>query len=136
MKKSATLGPQLGVGTECGLYLIHPGSLCGLLGRWRRRLDLHRLRARAILEEVAVRPLAVVQAVGTALTAARLLWRYGCGSSLVAERQQWSWLVRSSPGLPLTQWLEQPLVQAVRGCRLSVLRLWKNFLFHVACLRT
>ena len=26
--------------------------------------------------------------------------RHGCGSSLVAERQEWSCLVRSSPGLP------------------------------------
>ena len=56
------------------------GSSCGLLGRRRRRLDPHRLRARAILEEVVVRTLAVVPAVGRAVTAARWLRGYGCGS--------------------------------------------------------
>ena len=36
---------------------------------------------------------------------------------------------------PLPQWLEQPLVQAVRGCRLSAMEaFWKNFFFYVACL--
>ena len=58
--------------------------------------------------------------------------RHGCGSSLVAERQEWSWLVRFLL-VCLTQWLEQPLVQAVRGCRAlsAFCSFWKNFLFHV-----
>ena len=45
-------------------------------------------------------------AVATALTAARWLLGLWCGSSLVAERQEWFWLAGS----------------------------WKNFFFYVACL--
>ena len=95
----------------------------------RRRLDPHRLRARAILEEVAVRPLAVAPAVGTALTAARWLWGYG-----FAERQEWSWLVRSSPGLP-----SYTVAGAAVGARCARAPpvghggFRKNFLFYVAC---
>ena len=63
--KKCEVGSVLRVGTECGLYYFIPsGSSCGHLGRWRRRLDPHRHRARAVLEEVAVRTLAVVPAVG------------------------------------------------------------------------
>ena len=47
--------------------------------------------------------------------------RHGCGYLLVAERQEWSWLVLLLLVYPLTQWLEQPLVQAVHGCRLSAM---------------
>ena len=99
LKKRCEVGSALWVGTECGLYFTHPASSCGLLGRRRRRLDPHRLRARAILEEVAVRPLAVVPAVGTALTAARWLWGYGCGSLwLLRGKSGPAW--RVFPGLP------------------------------------
>ena len=80
-KKRCDVGSALNVGTECGLHFIQRGSSCGLLGRRRQRLDPHRLRARAILEEVAVRPLAVVPAVGRALTAARWLWDMGAALS-------------------------------------------------------
>ena len=45
--------------------------------------------------------------------------RHGCGYLLVAERQERSWLVLLLLVYPLAQWLEQPLVQAVHGCRLS-----------------
>ena len=41
--------------------------------------------------------------------------RHGCGSLLVAERQERSWLVLLLLVNPRTQWLEQPLVQAVHG---------------------
>ena len=41
LKKKCEVGSALWVGTECGLDFIHPGSSCGSLGRWRRRLDPH-----------------------------------------------------------------------------------------------
>ena len=47
--------------------------------------------------------------------------RHGCGYLLTAERQERSWLVLLLLVYPLTQWLEQPLVQAVHGCRLSAM---------------
>ena len=47
--------------------------------------------------------------------------RHGCGYLLVDERQERSWLVLLLLVYPLTQWLEQPLVQAVHGCRLSAM---------------
>ena len=84
------LGPHSGSELSADFSFIHPDSPRGLLGQQRRRLDPHRLRARALLEEVAVRPLAVVPAAIRALAAERWLWGYGCGSSLVAERQEWS----------------------------------------------
>ena len=52
---------------------------------------------------------------------------------LVAERQEWSWLARSLLVFPLTQWLEQPLVQTVPGLPVSHGGYWKNFPFYVAC---
>ena len=71
--------------------------------------------------------------VGTTLMAA--WWQRGCwcGTQLVADRQQRSWLVRSSLVFTLTQWLG---AATGAGCAwvllVSLGRLWKNFLFHVA----
>ena len=54
---------------------------------------------------------------------------------LVAERQEWSWLVRSSPGLP-----SYAVAGAAAGAGsareppVSHGGFWKNFLFNVACL--
>ena len=45
----------------------------------------------------------------------------GKGFLLVAEGQERSWLVLLLLVNPLKQWLEQPLVQAVHGCRLSAM---------------
>ena len=58
--------------------------------------------------------------------------RHGCGYLLGAERQDRSWLVLLLLVCPLTQWLEQPLVQAVPGPPVSHGGFWKNFLFYVA----
>ena len=61
--------------------------------------------------------------------------RHGCSSSLVAERQEWSCQVRSSPGLP-----SYAVVGAAvgAGCArvppVSHGGFWKNLLFYVACL--
>ena len=109
----------------------HAGSSCGLLGR-RRRLDPYRLRARAILEEVALRPLAVVPAVGRTVTSAWWPRVSGCGSL---------WLLRgkSGPGWRVLSW--STLLRSgwnSRWCRLclgppvSHGGFGKNFLFHVA----
>ena len=61
--------------------------------------------------------------------------RHGCVSSLVAERQEWSCLARSSPGLP-SYAVAGAAVGA--GCArvppVSRGGFWKNFLFYVACL--
>ena len=78
-EKECDVGLALGVGTGPRVEPIHPGSSCGHLGRWRRRLDPHRLRAWAVLEEAAVGPRAVAPAVGTPLTAARRLLGGGSG---------------------------------------------------------
>ena len=40
-EKKCGVGSALRVETERGLHFIHPGSSCGSLGRWRRRLDPH-----------------------------------------------------------------------------------------------
>ena len=69
----------------------------------------------------------VAPAVGRAVTAARWQRGCGCGSSLVAERQDWSWLVRSLLVYPLTQWLEQPLVQTVPWAACQSWRLLEEF---------
>ena len=131
--KKCDVGSALRVGTECRLC-FHTRSSCGLLGRRRRRLDPHRLRARAILEEVAVRPLAVVPAVGRALTAAQWLWGYGCGSLwLLRDKSGPGWCVLLLVYL-LMQWLEQPMVQAVRGC-LSVVEAFAIFSSSTCLLR-
>ena len=63
IKKNSDVGLALGVGTA---PRVEPG-------RWRRRLDPHRLRAWAVLEEAAVGPRSVAPAVGSTLTAARRL---------------------------------------------------------------
>ena len=47
--------------------------------------------------------------------------------SLVAERQEWSWLARSLLVYPLTQCLEQPLVQTVPGAACQSWRLLEEF---------
>ena len=47
--------------------------------------------------------------------------------SLVAERQEWSWLERSILVHPLAQWLEQPLVQTVPRAACQSWRLLKEF---------
>ena len=53
------------------------------------------------------------------------------------------WLLRDKSGsawcvlllvFPLSQWLEQLLVQGGHGCRLSAMEAWKNILFYVAFL--
>ena len=69
--KKCQVGFAPAVGTAPRVEPIHAGSSCGSMGRWRRRLDPHSLCARALLEEVAVRPRSVAPAVGPALTAAR-----------------------------------------------------------------
>ena len=70
----------------------------------------------------------------TALMAAWWLRVCWCGSLLVAERQERSWLVRFLL-YHLTQWLG---AAAGAGCArvlpVSLGGLWKNFLFCVACL--
>ena len=66
--------------------------------------------------------------MGTALQLARWLRGYGCGSSLVAERQEWSWLARSSPGPP------SHAVAGAAAPPVSHGGSWKMFLFYVACL--
>ena len=58
-------------------------------------------------------PRSVAAAVGTALMAAWWLRGCWCGSLLVAERQERSWLVRSSPGLP-----SHTVAWSSRWCRL------------------
>ena len=119
VKKKCDFGLALGVGTAPRVEPIHARSSCGHLGR---RLDPQWLCAWAILEEVAVRPRSVEAAVGTALMAAWWLRVCWCGSLLVAERQERSWLVRSlSWSTLLHSGLEQLLVQTVHGCCLSVL---------------
>ena len=60
--------------------------------------------------------------------------RHGCGYLLGAERQDRSWLVLLLLVYPLTQWLEQPLVQAVPGPPVSHGAFWKNFLFYMPAL--
>ena len=113
IKKKRDVGLALGVGTAPRVEPIHTCCSCGHLGRWRRGLDPHRLRAWALLEEVAVRPRSVAAAVGTALIATWWLRGCWCGSLLVAERQERSWLVRSSPGLP-----SYTVAWSSRWCRL------------------
>ena len=39
--KKCEVGFALGVGTAPRVKPIHPGSSCGHVGRWRRRLDPH-----------------------------------------------------------------------------------------------
>ena len=58
--------------------------------------------------------------------------RHGCGSLLVADRQEWSWLVLLLLVHPFTQWLEQPLVQTVHGCRLSAMEAFGR-IFSSSC---
>ena len=61
--------------------------------------------------------------------------RHGCGSSLVTERQEWSCLVRYSPGLPSYAVAGAAVgASCARVPPVSYGGFWKNFLFYVASL--